>query len=85
MHIRWPAKQKLPYAVLVAAAPRGGTDPDLLDEVARWQTDDFWEYALFEYALFATVAYIRAAANRAGVPARQACQDLAAYQDHPAP
>jgi hypothetical protein len=72
--------KKLQYAVLVAAALRGGTDPDLLDEVAWWQTDDFWQYALF-----ATVAYLRAAASRAGVPVRQACQDLAQRQDHPAP
>jgi hypothetical protein len=70
--------KKLQYAVLVAAALRGGTDPDLLDEVTWWQTDDFWQYALF-----ATVAYIRAAANKADVPVRQACQDLA--QHHPAP
>jgi hypothetical protein len=70
--------KKLQYAVLVAAALRGGTEPDLLDEVAWWQTDDFWQYAVF-----ATVAYVRAAANRAGVPVPQACQDLA--QDHPAP
>jgi hypothetical protein len=33
--------KKYQYAVLVAAALRGGTDPDLLDEVAWWQTDDF--------------------------------------------
>jgi len=72
--------KKLQYAVLVAAALRGGTDPDLLDEVAWWQTDDFWQYAMF-----ATVAYLRAAASRAGVPVRQACQDLAQRQDHPAP
>jgi len=74
--------KKLQYAVLVAAALHGGTDPDLLDEVAWWQTDDFWQYALF-----ATVAYIRAAADRAGVPVHQACQDLAQHQDHhhPAP
>jgi hypothetical protein len=63
---------KLQYAVLTAAALHGGTEPDLLDEVAWWQTDDFWQYALF-----AAVAYIRAAASRAGVPVRQACQDLA--------
>jgi len=63
---------KLQYAVLAAAALHGGTEPDLLNEVARWQTDDFRQYALF-----ATVAYIRAAASRAGVPVRQACQDLA--------
>ena len=63
---------KLQFAILAAAARRGGTEPDLLDEVAWWQTDDFWQYALY-----AAVAYIRAAAGRAGVPVRQACQELA--------
>jgi len=48
-----------------------GSNPDLLDEVASWQADDFWQYAMY-----AAVAYIRAAASRAGVPVRQACQDL---------
>jgi hypothetical protein len=72
--------KKLQYAVLVAAALHGGTDPDLLDEVAWWQTDDFWQYALF-----AAVAYIRAAASRAGVPVRQACQDMAQRSGDPAP
>jgi len=71
---------KLQYAVLAAAALEGGTEPDLLEEVAWWQTDDFWQYALF-----AAVAYIRAAASRAGVPVRQACQDLAQGSGHPAP
>ena len=60
------------YAVLAAAALHGGTEPDLLEEVAWWQADDFWQYARF-----AAVAYLRAAASRAGVPVRQACQDLA--------
>lgn len=60
--------KKLQFAVLAAAAMRGGTEPDLLDEVAWWRTDDFWHYAVF-----ATVAYIRAAAERAGVPIPQAC------------
>ena len=72
--------KKLQYAVLAAAALQGGTEPDLLDEVAWWQTDDFWQYALF-----AAVAYIRAAASRAGAPVRQACQDLAQHPDHPVP
>ena len=63
---------KLQYAILAAAGVHGETAPDLLDEVAWWQADDFWQYALF-----AAVAYIRAAASRAGVPVRQACQDLA--------
>jgi hypothetical protein len=62
---------KLQYAVLAAAGVHGGTDPDLLDEVAWWQTDDFWQYAMY-----AAVAYIRAAASKAGVPVRRACQDL---------
>ncbi|MBV9207756.1 MAG: hypothetical protein JO037_20670 [Actinobacteria bacterium] len=71
--------KKLQYAVLAAAALHGGTDPDLLDEVAWWQSDDFWQYALF-----AAVTYIRAAASRAGVPVRQACQDLSQRSGDPA-
>jgi hypothetical protein len=70
----------LQYAVLAAAALHGGTEPDLLDEVARWQADDFWRYALF-----AAVAYIRAAASRAGVPVSHACQDLGERAGQPAP
>ena len=69
--LRGRQNKKLQYAVLAAAALHGGTEPDLLDEVAWWQADDFWQYALF-----AAVAYIRAAASRAGVPVRQACHDL---------
>jgi hypothetical protein len=72
--------KKFQYAVLAAAALHGGTDPDLLDEVAWWQSDDFWQYALF-----AAVAYVRAAASRAGVPLSQACQDLAQRSGDPAP
>ncbi len=70
---------KLQFAILAAAALRGGTEPDLLGEVAWWQTDDFWQYALY-----AAVAYIRAAAGRAGVTVRQACQELA-QRDDPQP
>ena len=66
---------KLQFAVLAAAALHGGTEPDLLAEVVWWQTDDFWRYAFFT-----AVAYIRAAADRAGAPARQACQQLAWHQ-----
>ena len=39
--------------MLAAAAVHGGTEPDLLDEVASWQADDFWQYAMD-----AAVAYI---------------------------
>lgn len=72
--------KKLRYAILTAAALHGGTEPDLLDEVVWWQTDDFWEYALYT-----AVAYIRAAASRAGLPIRQACQDLPQRLGYPAP
>jgi hypothetical protein len=68
--------KKLQFAVLAAAALHGGAEPDLLDEVAWWQTDDFWQYALY-----AAVGYIRAAASRAGVPVRQVCQELAQHSD----
>ncbi len=68
--------RKLQFAVLAAAALRGGAEPDVLDEVAWWQTDDFWQYALY-----AAVAYIRAAADRAGVPVCQVCQELAQRAD----
>jgi hypothetical protein len=71
---------RLQYAVLAAAAVCGGTEPDLLDEFASWQTDDFWQYAMY-----AAVAYVRAAASRAGVPVRQACQDLSERPGHPVP
>jgi hypothetical protein len=70
---------KVQYAMLAAAALHGGTEPDLLDEVGWWQSDDFWQYALF-----AAVAYIRAAASRADVPVRQACQALAQHPRPPA-
>jgi hypothetical protein len=60
-------RRKLQYAVLAAAAPHGGAEPDQL-VVA----DGFWQYAFL-----AVVAYIRAAAHRAGVPVREACKALA--------
>ena len=34
--------RKIQFAVLASAAARGGIEPDLLDEVTQWQTDDFW-------------------------------------------
>jgi hypothetical protein len=78
--VRGRQNAKLQYAVLAAAAVHGGTAPDLLEEVASWQTDDFWQYALY-----AAVAYIRAAASRTGVPVQQACQDLDERPDHLVP
>jgi hypothetical protein len=71
---------KFEYAVLAAAGVHGGIEPDLLDDVASWQADDFWQYAMY-----AAITYIRAAASRAGLPVRQACQDLHQRPGHPAP
>jgi hypothetical protein len=34
-------RRKLQYAVMAAAAVHGGGEPDLLDDVAWWRTDDF--------------------------------------------
>ena len=71
---------KFQYAVLAAAGVHGGIEPDLLDEVASWQADDFWQYAMYT-----AITYIRAAASRAGLPVRQACQDLGKRPGHPEP
>jgi hypothetical protein len=51
--------RKIQFAILASASARGGIQPDLLDEVAWWQADDFWWYALA-----AAVAVIRACADR---------------------
>jgi hypothetical protein len=53
--------RKIQFAILGAAALRGGVEPDLLGEVYWWQDDDFWWYALA-----ASVALIRACADRTG-------------------
>jgi hypothetical protein len=55
--------RKFQYAVLCSAAVAGGLEPDLLDEVSWWRTDDFWRYALL-----AAVALIRAGAHCREVP-----------------
>ena len=54
--------QKIKFAILATGAARGGIDPDLLDEVIWWRTDDFWFYAL------AATAIIRSSAAKQAVP-----------------
>ena len=51
--------QKIKFAILATGASRGGIDPDLLDEITWWRTDDFWFYALA-----ACVAVIRACSDK---------------------
>jgi hypothetical protein len=53
-----------------SAALDSGAESDLRGEVVWWQTGDFWDYTMF-----AAIAYIRAAADRAGVPVRQVSQE----------
>jgi hypothetical protein len=65
--------RKIQFAILASASARGGIAPDLLDEVAWWQADDFWWYALA-----AAVAVIRACAGRMGLPAPAFVQQLSA-------
>ncbi len=50
--------RKIQFAFLSGAALRGGLEPDLLDEVAWWHNDDYWQYALY-----AAAALIRRAAD----------------------
>jgi len=65
--------RKIQFAVLASASARGGIQPDLLDEVAWWQADDFWWYALA-----AAVAVIRAGADRMHLSASAFVQQLSA-------
>jgi hypothetical protein len=60
------------YALRAAAMIRAGVDPGLLDEVIWWQSDDLWVWALD-----ALVVYVRAAADRTGLPVDVVCERLA--------
>jgi hypothetical protein len=64
-------RQQLRYALLCAAATNGGIEADLLDEVAYWGGDDFWRYAMY-----AAIAYVRAAAEGLGVDVREVSRQL---------
>jgi len=64
------------YALRAAAMIRAGVDPALLDEVIGWQSDDLWVWALD-----ALVVYVRAAADRLGVPVAEVCERLARRHD----
>jgi hypothetical protein len=70
--LRGKENRKFQYAVLCSAAVAGGLEPDLLDEVSWWRTDDFWRYALL-----AAVGLIRAAAQQRGAPVAIVVAELA--------
>ena len=58
VELKGKENRRIQYAILTSASLRGGLEPDLLDEVIWWP-DDYWRYALY-----ATVALIRACADR---------------------
>ena len=64
--------QKIKFAILATAAARGGIDPDLLEEIIWWRSDDFWFYALA-----AAVSIIRASAAKEAIPIADLIDDLA--------
>lgn len=52
IRFRGEENRKLQDAVLCSAAVAGGLEPDLLDEVTWWGTDDFSRYGLLVAAAF---------------------------------
>jgi hypothetical protein len=60
------------YALYAAACMRGGLQPDVLNDAGWWQT------RLWIYAVYATVIYSRAAADRRSTTVEQVVHDLAA-------
>ncbi len=72
--------RKIQYAIFSGASLRGGLEPDLLDEVIWWNSDDYWRYALF-----AAVALIRAGAQHQGVPVARIVEQLAELHGVPLP
>jgi hypothetical protein len=72
VEFRGKENRKFQYAVLCSGSVAGGLEPDLLDEVVWWGTDDFWRYALL-----AAVALVRASAVARQLPVRDIVAELA--------
>ena len=60
------------YALRAVAMLRAGLEPDLLDEVIWWGSDNFWVFAFY-----ALVIYLRAAADRNGELVSDLCATVA--------
>lgn len=63
---------RIQHAVLLSGAVQGGIEPDLLDEEIWRHGDDYWRYALY-----ATVALIRAGAEHRGISVARMAEELA--------
>lgn len=66
-----PTRAEAQVRHLAIGASRVGIDPDLLDEITWWRTDDFWLYALA-----AAVAIIRACSDKRSTPIGEFLIDL---------
>ena len=72
IRFRGRENRKFQFAVLSSAAVSGGLEPDLLDEVIWWGTDDFWRYALL-----AAISIVRASAEKREVSVEELFGELA--------
>ena len=68
--------RKSHFALRAAAMIRAGVEPDLLDEVIWWDSDD-----LFVWSLYALIIYARLAAERTSTSVAEVCEQLAARHD----
>jgi hypothetical protein len=69
-------QHKSNYALMAAAMIRAGIYPDLLDEAHGWGIDDMWEFAFY-----ALVLYVRAAADRTGRSSHAVARAIAVRRD----
>ena len=65
------------YAIYAAAIMRGGMTPDVVADTGWWRSE------LWPYALYALVAYVRAAAERRGLSTSQIATELAQSAETP--
>jgi hypothetical protein len=65
------------YALYAAAALRGGVPPDPYADAGWWQGE------LWQYALYAVFAYVRASAERRGESTTEVARTLAAAREVP--
>ena len=68
--------RKSHFALRAAAMIRAGVEPDLLDEVVWWGSDD-----LFVWSLYALIIYARLAAERTSRSVAEVCRQIAARHD----
>lgn len=59
------------FAVHCSASIAGGLEPDLLEELCWWQSDDFWRYSVL-----ALVSVARASAERRGLTIAEVARQL---------